>query len=212
MRSLGCLLTQYDGCPFNKGKSEPRHAQRKMMWRNRERQHTKERPGKEPTLQRSQPCQHLALDFQPPELRQCVSVDLSHPVCGICGALLMAAPAGKGSVLGTSQVLAQFILLSIPSSRGLQGGAKVGAQLFIWKVIQSSVKNNSKVNSVFPILTTVKPTFAPPRTIPLYRWRSWTTQQGHALTAITEFIKGKAGPWTPVSLTNAWHTGSTHLV
>ena len=47
----------------------------------------------------------------------------------------------------------------------IQGGAKVGLQLFLWKITQSLIHNNTGINSVFCILklqTYVHPT--------LYNW------------------------------------------
>ena len=37
----------------------------------------------------------------------------------------------------------------------IQGGARVGLQLCTWKIIQYSINNNTRINSVFPILTTI---------------------------------------------------------
>ena len=34
-------------------------------------------------------------------------------------------------------------------------GANVGLQLFTWKIIQQLINNNTRINSVFPIFTTV---------------------------------------------------------
>ena len=43
----------------------------------------------------------------------------------------------------------------------LQGGAKIGLQLFIWKIIQKLINNNTRINSV-SCTQNCKPTFAPP--------------------------------------------------
>ena len=45
---------------------------------------------------------------------------------------------------------------------GIQGGAKIGLQLFIWKIIQLLTNNNTRINSVFHILTTLNLLFPHP--------------------------------------------------
>ena len=44
----------------------------------------------------------------------------------------------------------------------IQGGAKVGLQLFHWKITQQLINGNIRINAAFQVLPTGQPNFAPP--------------------------------------------------